>query len=230
MRRDTVFVTGTDTGVGKTVLTALLARYLRENGISVLALKPVCSGGREDARTLQAALNGAFGLDEINPWYFRAPVAPSVAARREHKQIRLAEMLAYLRATQERFDVLLIEGAGGLLSPLGEDFNSRDLITALRATPVVVGSNRLGVVNQVLLTLEALPARAWARAHVVLMSLPRPDASSGSNPDLLAGHFDEKRIFLFPWLGARCAPAKGLKNSRAREAVKALASSFQNFL
>ena len=58
---------------------------------------------------------------------------------------------------QKRFDVLLIEGAGGLLSPLGENFNSRDLIVALRATPIVVAQNRLGAVNQVLLTLEALP-------------------------------------------------------------------------
>ena len=151
------FITGTDTGVGKTVLTALLARYLRERGVNVAALKPVCSGGRDDARVLHAAFNGALTLDEINPWHFHAPVAPLLAARRERKRVRLADVLAHLRVMHERFDVLLVEGAGGLLSPLGEDFNSRDLIAALRATPIVVCPNRLGVVNQVLLTLEALP-------------------------------------------------------------------------
>src|SRR5690242_10365898 len=85
MNRTTVFIAGTDTGVGKTVLTALLARYWRERGAKVAALKPVCSGGREDARVLQAALNGVLTLDEINPWHFRTPVAPSLAARQEHK-------------------------------------------------------------------------------------------------------------------------------------------------
>ncbi len=157
MKRTTFFITGTDTGVGKTVLTALLARYLRERGVNAAALKPVCSGGRDDARVLHAALNGALTLEEINPWHFRAPLAPVLAARRERKQVKLPQVVAHLRAIQERFDVLLVEGAGGLLSPLGEDFNSRDLIESLGATPIVVCPNRLGAVNQVLLTLEALP-------------------------------------------------------------------------
>ena len=65
------FVTGTDTGAGKTVLTALLTRFLRNRGLKVAALKPICSGGRNDARALRAALNGALSLDEINPWHFR---------------------------------------------------------------------------------------------------------------------------------------------------------------
>ena len=144
MRRSTFFITGTDTGVGKTVLTALLARYLRERGVKAAALKPVCSGGRDDARVLHAAMrNGALTLDEINPWHFRAPVAPLLAARRERKRVRLAEVLAHVRAMQKRFDVLLVEGAGGLLSPLGEDFNSRDLIDGTCA-PRRLSSARTG--------------------------------------------------------------------------------------
>ena len=195
MKRTTFFITGTDTGVGKTVLTALLARYLRERGVNVAALKPVCSGGRDDARVLHAALDGALTLDEINPWHFRAPVAPLLAARRERKRVRLAEVLAHVRAMQKRFDVLLVEGAGGLLSPLGENFNSRDLIASLRATPIIVCPNRLGAVNQVLLTLEALPRGARPRARVVLMSPPQPDASTRTNAGLLAEHFDAETNF-----------------------------------
>ena len=80
--KQTIFITGTDTGVGKTVLTALLAQFLRGRGVSVAALKPVCSGGREDARALRHALGGALTLDEINPWHFRAAVAPALAAWR----------------------------------------------------------------------------------------------------------------------------------------------------
>ena len=115
------FITGTDTGVGKTVLTALLTRHLREHGVNAVALKPVCSGDRADARALHAASAGALTLDEINPWHFRAPIAPLLAARRERRRVGLADVLAHVRAMQKRFDVVLIEGAGGLLSPLGEN-------------------------------------------------------------------------------------------------------------
>ena len=123
------FITGTDTGVGKTVLTALLTQFLRERGVNAAALKPICSGGRDDAREIiSPRWTATLSLDEINPWHFRAPIAPLLAARRERKRVRLSEVLAQIRAMQKRFDVLLVEGAGGLLSPLGENFNSRDLI------------------------------------------------------------------------------------------------------
>ncbi|MGB7769363.1 MAG: dethiobiotin synthase [Verrucomicrobiia bacterium] len=223
MQPTTFFITGTDTGVGKTVLTGLLARYLRECGARVAALKPVCSGGRDDARALHAALNGALTLDEINPWHFRAPMAPVRAARRERKRVKLPQVLAHVRAMQRRFDVLLIEGAGGLLSPLGEDFNSRDLIASLRATPIIVCPNRLGVVNQVLLTLEALPHSVAAKARVVLMSPPKPCISSKTNAHLLAEHFDGKRIFPLPWLGGRIDSKRALKESRVKRTLRALA-------
>src|SRR5207244_10083399 len=113
-----LFITGTDTGVGKTVLTSLLARHLRERGVAVAALKPICSGGRADARVLHFSQNGAVTLDEINPWHFRAPLAPLLAARREHRRVDLAKVLAHVRRVQRRFEVILVEGAGGLLSPL----------------------------------------------------------------------------------------------------------------
>ena len=209
------FITGTDTGVGKTVLTALLARYLRKRGVNVAALKPVSSGDRHDTRALGAALGGALALDDINPWHFRAALAPALAAQREHKRVRLAEVLAYVRAVQRRFNVVLVEGAGGLLSPLGVSgrrnrpyFDSRDLILALRATPVVVCPNRLGAVNQALLTLAALPPGIRAGARVVLMSPRQSDAPTGSNAKLLADGFHPKRIFRLPWLGRNVEPER----------------------
>jgi dethiobiotin synthetase len=222
MKRTTFFITGTDTGVGKTVLTALLTRYLRERGVNAVALKPVCSGGRADARALRAAMNGALTPDEINPWHFRAPIAPLPAARRERRRVKLADVLAHVRAMQKRFDVVLIEGAGGLLSPLGENFDSRDLIAALRATPMVVCPNRLGAVNQILLTLAALPRSASCRARVVLMSPSKPDASTSTNVSLLAEFLDAKRIFCLPRLGGRFDPEKVLKDSRIRRTFRVL--------
>ena len=216
------FVTGTDTGVGKTVLTALLTRHLRKRGVNAAALKPICSGDRADARVLLTASAGALTLDEINPWHFRAPIAPLLAARREHKRVALAEVLSHVGAMQKRFDVVLIEGAGGLLSPLGEKFDSRELIAALRATPMVVCPNRLGAVNQILLTLAALPRSTSCRAHAVMMSPPKPDASSLTNVSLLAEFLDAKRIFCLPWLGGHFDPEKVLKNPRTRRTLQAL--------
>ena len=222
MKRTTFFITGTDTGIGKTVLTALLTRHLRKRGVNAVALKPICSGDRADARALHTASDGALTLDEINPWHFRAPIAPWRAARRERKRVTPADVLAHIRRVQKRFDVLLVEGAGGLLSPLGENFDSRDLIAALRATPIVVCPNRLGVVNQVLLTLAALPRSASRRARVVLMSPSKPDASTNTNVGLLAEFFDAKRIFELPWLGGRFDPEEVLKDSHVRRVLCAL--------
>ena len=218
------FITGTDTGVGKTVLTALLARYLRVRGVNAAALKRLCSGGRGDARALHAVTDGALTLDEINPWYFRAPIAPLLAARRERRRVRLADVLAQVRAMQKRFEVVLVEGAGGLFSPLGENFDSRDLIAALRAIPVIVCPNRLGVVNQVLLTLAALPRGASRRTRVVLMSPPKPDIATITNAGLLAEFFDAKRIFELPWLGRRLDPKRILKDLRIRRTCRLLTS------
>ena len=217
----TFFITGTDTGVGKTVLTALLAGFLRERGLRVAALKPVCSGGRADARILRAALGGALPLDQINPWHFRVPIAPSLAAGRERKRLKLAPVLAHLRAVGKNFDVMLIEGAGGLLSPLGAGFNSRDLISAMDATPIVVAPNRLGVVNHVLLTLEALPESLRPRACVVLMAPPKPDAASPSNARLLK-QLSVPAIFRLPWLGDDFSADGALSSAPVRRVLAAI--------
>jgi dethiobiotin synthetase len=220
--KQTLFITGTDTGVGKTVLTALLARFLRECGINVAALKPVCSGGRGDARVLRAATAGVLSLDEINPWYFRAPIAPWLAARREGRRVRIADVLAHIRAMQNRYEVLLVEGAGGLLSPLGGNFDSRDLITALDAKPVVVAPNQLGVVNHVLLTLEALPQRVGRQTSIVLMSPSKPDASTKANVDLIAEFSGNGKIFTLPRLGGKFSVAPVLRDTCVRRTLGAL--------
>lgn len=203
--KQTLFITGTDTGVGKTALTVLLTRYLREQNINAAALKPICSGGRDDARKIFAAMNGALMLDEINPWHFRAPIAPLLAARRENKRVKLSQVIEHVRTTQKRFEFLLIEGAGGLLSPLGEKFDSRDLIAALRATPVIVAQNKLGAVNQVLLALEALPKKARTKARVVLFAPQKTDASTKTNARLLV-EFSKMEIFSWPWFGKKLSP------------------------
>jgi dethiobiotin synthetase len=200
MAAQILFITGTDTGVGKTVLAAQITRHLRAQGVRVAALKPICSGDRNDARALQKAAGQVLSLNEVNPWYFRSPLAPLLAARKERKRVRRREVVAHIRWVGKRFDVVVVEGAGGLLSPLGEGFDSRDLIVALCAKPIVVCPNRLGAVNQALLVLEALP-RGLAKYTTVMLVSPRKlDAASRANPKLLAERLGAQRVRVLPWL------------------------------
>lgn len=200
MAAQILFITGTDTGVGKTVFAALLTRHLRQQGVRAVALKPICTGDRDDARALRLAAGKVLALDEVNPWHFRAALAPLLAARKERKRVGLREVVAHVRHVGKPFDVIVVEGAGGLLSPLGEGFDSRDLIVALRAKPIVVCPNRLGAVNQALLVLNALPRAVAARALVVLVSPRKSDPASRTNPKLLAEILGARRVLVLPWL------------------------------
>ena len=115
--------------------------------------------------------------------------------------MRLREVVAHVRRVAKRFEVVIVEGAGGLLSPLGENFDSRDLIEALNAMPVIVCPNRLGAVNQVRLVLEALPKRVAANARVILVNQPKPDLASRSNLKLLTEFVESARVRTLPWFG-----------------------------
>jgi len=195
-----LFVTGTDTGVGKTVFTARATRALREQGKRVAALKPICSGGRGDARQLQRAADKVLTLDEVNPWHFRAALSPWLAARQEKIRLRLPTVVAHIRRIARDFEVVIVEGAGGLLSPLGEDFDSRDLIRALGAEAIIICPNKLGAVNQVRLVWEALPRATARQARVVLVNPAKPDAASRTNWQLLKAFVAPERVDLLPWL------------------------------
>jgi dethiobiotin synthetase len=198
-----LFITGTDTGVGKTAFAVLVTRHLRERGFHIAAFKPICSGGRDDARLLRDAAGKFLSLDEVNPWHFRAPLAPVMAAQKERKRVRLREVVAHIRRVGKPFEVVVVEGAGGLLSPLGEDFDSRDLIKALGATPILVCPNKLGAVNQVRLAVSALPRASAKQARIVLVNPARPDAASRTNLELLKEFVDQNRLCIMPWLGGK---------------------------
>lgn len=199
-----LFITGTDTGVGKTVFAVLITQHLRERGFHVAALKPICSGSRDDARLLRDAAERVLPLDEVNPWHFRAPLAPVLAARKERKRVQLREVVAHIGRVGKPFEVVVVEGAGGLLSPLGEDFDSRDLIQALSATPIIVCPNKLGAVNQVRLAVNALPRAAARQARIVLVNPARPDAASKTNLKLLKEFVDPNHVRILPWLRRKC--------------------------
>lgn len=193
-----LFITGTDTNAGKTVFTYLLTRHLISLGFEVAALKPFCSGGRGDAELLHSLQNRALTLDDINPWHFDAPLTPMLAARLDNTRVSKSEVLRHVRKIQRRFPLVLVEGAGGLLSPLAASYDAPELIDALGAIPLVVCMNRLGVINHARLTMAALPTSTVRSAQIILTESRTEDASQLTNAHILAEYFGSKRVHVLP--------------------------------
>ena len=225
-----VFVTGTDTGVGKTLVTALLLHHLRQRGCHALAMKPFCSGGTKDVDLLHRLQQGELSRREINPFYFAEPVAPLVAARRRRRRISAGDVLRRIRAVQRRCGCLLIEGAGGLMAPLGEKFLVADLIAALDCNVVIVARNKLGTINHVLLTAEALARCGLSRIKIALLECKRRDLAARTNAKVLAEWLSPMEVVGLPFLGARANTASAVKRN-CKKIKKSLAqiSDFASF-
>jgi len=158
-----IFITGTDTAVGKTLLTAVLARSLKKRGLDIGVMKPVETGvvqGRpSDAVRLARAAQVSDSPDLVRPYAFRFPVAPLDAARAERRSIKIATIMRAYRLLREQHDLLLIEGAGGVHVPITPTMDVLNLIKTLRVPVLVVGRVGLGGVNHAMLTLNALRER-----------------------------------------------------------------------
>ncbi len=180
-----IFITGTDTGVGKTIFTGMLVHHLREQGVRALAMKPFCSGGRADVKLLRAMQDAKLTEDEINPFYFPKPVAPLVDARRSKRLISLAEVIREIKTLAARCECLLIEGSGGLLVPLGEKYMVSDVIKRLNCQVIVVARNQLGTINHTLLTVNTLKRFGVKNIAVALVGTSKKDASVEKNREVL---------------------------------------------
>jgi dethiobiotin synthetase len=193
------FVTGTDTGVGKTVVACALARALRGRGLDVGVMKPVETGvgpeGPRDARALQAAAACGDALGEICPLALPLAAAPSVAAQEARLCIELSWLRKGFRALALRHTWMIVEGAGGLLVPLSPKATMADLAAALGLPLVVVARGRLGTINHTRLTLEAARILGLALAGVVVNHADGP-LSLADSANLAA---------LREWLGDRLA-------------------------
>lgn len=175
-----IFVTGTGTGVGKTVVTAGLTRHLLWKGLRVVAAKPVQTGAETKADGTRTAPDlewvwRAAGLPpdprteaRACPWRLLAPCSPHLAARLEATEISLQSIISAMEWLGPGHDALVVEGAGGLLVPLNDEETMLDLIRALHMPVALVGPAGLGAINQVLLSLEALRHRALPIWGVVL--------------------------------------------------------------
>lgn len=195
-----LFVTGTDTGVGKTVTTAALAAALAGAGVGVRALKPVASGVPEGAPGEDAALLGlAAGHAPEGAVRLRAPLSPHRAAALEGRTIDPGEIVDWVHT--RRGAVTLVEGAGGWEVPLAPGFRVSHLATALGWPVLVVALDRLGVLNHTLLTVEAVHRAGVVVAGVVLVDGP-DDPSTPHNADDLRALLPHVAVRRLPRLAA----------------------------
>jgi dethiobiotin synthetase len=171
------FITGTDTGVGKTYVAALWIAALRKRGIDAVGFKPICCGDRADAETLRRASGFRLTLDEINPVWLRLPAAPKVAAEHEGKPVDCDAILRGWETLTRRHELVLVEGVGGWLAPIGAKRSVADLASEIGAPVVLVARNVLGAINHALLTLESIAGRGLVRAGVIMNTLPPPGES-----------------------------------------------------
>ncbi|MCC6127047.1 MAG: dethiobiotin synthase [Pirellulales bacterium] len=214
-----LFITGTDTGVGKTYVGALMARSLCQAGRRVGVYKPAASGCRreagelvsDDARALWQAAGRPGTLDRVCPQRFEAPLAPHLAARAEGREIDRALLRDGLNYWRAQSDILLVEGAGGLLAPLGDEEYIADLARDFRLPLVIVSKNALGAINHTLLTLQAAKTlRGGLPVAGVILNHPAPpnpnDPSLATNRRELEIRCEVPILGKVVWNAGKCEP------------------------
>ena len=233
-----IFITGTDTGVGKTVATIVLATLLQDQGYNVGVMKPVQCGG-DDATFLKKSLRLSDPLAEINPCFARAPLSPHLAFQREKRKVDAAKILAAYGRLKQKHDILLVEGAGGLMVPLYNDYFFADLVRDMDLELVIVARPGLGTINHTLLTIEQARAQgiavrgvlfseASARKHGIPEKTNPQAVRTLGNVEIL-GTIPYSKILRPQDIVRRCAsmislkqflePSVGLPSSRQKQLV-----------
>lgn len=195
-----LLITATDTDVGKTWVTALIARELRKTRTRVGVYKPACSGSEvndqgktvwPDLEVLHESVGGEFSIDRICPQRFNDPLAPPVAARNEGRTIDSRLLRTGCDQWAGQVDVLLVEGVGGLLCPISDTESIADLAVDIGYPLLIVTRAGLGTINHTLLTIEAAQNRKLPIAGVILnQCTPTADRSSSTNRDEIVARTD----------------------------------------
>lgn len=189
-----IFITGTDTGVGKTVVAAGLALVLRERGMRVGVMKPVATGCKGEGKRLisedavylfEAAENEYAPL--TSPFRFRNPLAPSVASIIEKREIPIERILKAYRELQHHYDFLIVEGIGGLLVPITKEYYVSNLIHEFGLSILIVARGGLGAINHTLLTIDAAVIRGLEVRGIIFNRMPRVNFSMAevTNPKVI---------------------------------------------
>ena len=200
------FVTGTDTGVGKTLVAVTLVRALAAQGTRVAVMKPVAAGTvktpegefNDDALELLAASNVKAAYEDVNPWLLKTPASPHLAARADGVAIRhdrIADAFARLTAAS---DLVLVEGAGGWLAPISATETMADVAANLGLPVILVVGLRLGCLNHALLTRDALRGRGLAFAGWVANKLTEEMPFAAANIETLSSRFGVPPLAVVP--------------------------------
>jgi dethiobiotin synthetase len=195
------FITGTDTHVGKTVTTAVLGLWLQAKGMDVGVMKPVqCAG--DDAAFLKKVLGLPDRLDLINPIYAPEPLSPHLALRRARRKFDLKTVKASLKELQNKHQVILIEGAGGLMVPLTERYYTVDLVRDLKAELIIVSRLGLGTINHTLLTIEQARAKGLKIKGIIFSdtSLKPKSIAERTNPQEIEKLSGVKVLGIIPYM------------------------------
>jgi dethiobiotin synthetase len=205
-----IFITGTDTGVGKTAISAGLSAFLfLQKHLNVGVMKPFESGlprtGRSeptsDARSLKEASGSNDALSEISPYTFEAPLSPEAAARKENVIIDIDMVKRTFEQLLKRHDVLIVEGAGGVLAPIKKGFFYADLMKSWNIPAIIVSRLGLGTINHTLLTNAYLRSMEIPVLGVVLNDTEGvKDIASETNPDALREYLNVPLFGVFPYI------------------------------
>jgi dethiobiotin synthetase len=200
------FITGTDTGVGKTLVGVALTRALVARGLRTAVMKPVAAGWMEtpdgprndDALELLAASNVPAAYEDVNPWLLSTPASPHLAARLDEVTIGHERILAAQRKLAAASDILIVEGAGGWLAPISATETMADVAEKLALPVVLVVGMRLGCLNHALLTRVAIRASALPFAGWIANGLDTPMALSRENVETLTARFGRPPLAVVP--------------------------------
>jgi dethiobiotin synthetase len=179
-------ITGTDTGIGKTFCGCGLIRAARTAGVKCTGMKPFCTGDTSDVELIAAAGGNEVPHHLLNPVWLRPPLAPYVAAMLENRPIDITAVQKAYHELAATFDLVLVEGAGGLLVPILRDYNFRDLAIDLNLGVILVAPNRLGMINHALLSAESIANAGLRLALLILNEVdPEPTLATQTNPSIL---------------------------------------------
>lgn len=194
MNKVCYFVTGTDTGVGKTLISAALLRALAQRYPRVVGMKPVAAGGDEDIAALRAASTVQVAPNLDNPVNLPEPLSPHIAARTAGREIDIPHLVQCQRTLLELADAVVVEGAGGFFAPLTDSETATetiaDLACSIRAPVILVVGMRLGCLNHALLTAQAIAARGLTLAGWVANRIDPAMQAQDENVEFLQRHLN----------------------------------------
>lgn len=201
------FITGTDTGVGKTFVTCALLHTLKAQGIAAIGMKPVAAGGdmtpdglrNDDIEALRDASSVKLVSEDLNCYLFAEPIAPHIAAANEDVDIDLDVIRQRFDQLAELADAVLVEGVGGFIVPLGDGVDTADLAADLDLPVILVVGMRLGCLNHALLTQEAIRARGLTLAGWVANQIDPHMAELDANVDALEERIRAPLLGVIEW-------------------------------